>query len=69
VLHAVFSHDSHTEHISSASEDVFPTKLYDQVTPLWWGDCGQLPSTHPATLSLPLVNRTWGENRMKKLMG
>lgn len=32
-------------------------------------DLVQLPDAHPAPLSLPLVNRTGGEYRMKKLMG
>lgn len=35
----------------------------------WWADFGQLPGAHPATLLLPLLKRTWEENRMRNLIG
>lgn len=35
--------------------------------PLWWIDLGCLSDGHPATLSLPLFNRT-GEIKMEKLV-
>jgi len=31
---------------------------------LWWADLGWLPDAHAAALSLPLLNRTGGENKM-----
>ena len=36
---------------------------------VWWVDVVQLPDTHPAANSLPLLNRTEEENKMKQLMG
>lgn len=36
---------------------------------VWWLNPGQLPDTHPAVLSLPLLNRTGGENHMEKFIG
>jgi len=34
----------------------------------WWVGLGWLPGPHPATLSLPLLNRTGGENKTEKLV-
>lgn len=34
---------------------------------LWWADFGQQPGTHPASLSLPLLIRTQGENMIENL--
>jgi len=34
-----------------------------------WADLGQLPDAHPVTLSLPLINKTEEENKIKKLLG
>ena len=31
-------------------------------------DLGQLPDAHPVPLSLPFLNRTGGEKKMKKLV-
>jgi len=37
---------------------------------VWWLNLGKpWPNAHPATLSLPLVSKTWRGNRMRKLMG
>ena len=35
---------------------------------MWWVDLGQWLGTHPAALSIPLLRRTGGQNRTKKLM-
>lgn len=35
------------------------------ISKLWWIDLGQLPDTHPAALSLPLLNRTGEKIRWK----
>lgn len=32
----------------------------------WWVDLGQLPTAHPTTLLLPLLNRLEAENEMEK---
>ena len=36
---------------------------------MWWVDRGRLPGAHPAALSLTLLSRAGGENKMKKLVG
>lgn len=36
---------------------------------LWWVGRGQLPDPHPDAPSLPLLNRTGGQNKMETLMG
>ena len=36
---------------------------------VWWLNLGQLPDTYPAVLSLPLLHRIGGENKMEKLIG
>lgn len=36
---------------------------------MWWVNLGWLSDANLATLSLPLVNRTEGENNIKKLVG
>ena len=58
------------------TEQTFPLGLWgDHVgagihtAALWWVDLVQLPYAHPAALSVPLLNRTRGENKMKKLVG
>lgn len=33
---------------------------------MWWVDLGRLPDTHPAALSLPFLNKVWGENKIEK---
>lgn len=35
---------------------------------MWWVDHGRLQGTHAATVSLPLLDRTEGENRIKKVV-
>jgi len=34
---------------------------------LWWVELTWLPDAHPAALSLPLLNRVGGKNKMGKL--
>lgn len=34
-----------------------------------WVDLSQLPDAYPAALSLPLLDRTGGEEKKKKLVG
>lgn len=41
----------------------------EHVETLLWVDLGMLPDPHPAALSFPLLNKTGGENKMKKLIG
>jgi len=36
---------------------------------MWWVNPGQQPYAHAAPHSFPLLNRTGGENKMKKLEG
>jgi len=36
---------------------------------MWWVHLGWLTHAHPATLSLFLLSRTGGENKIEKLMG
>jgi len=36
---------------------------------LWWSDLGLLPELHPPRLSLPLLKKTRGQNKLEKLMG
>ena len=44
-------------------------KLKVRYVPLWWVDLVQLPDPHSVALSLLLLNRTGGENKMEKLVG
>lgn len=37
--------------------------------PLWWVDLGRLPDACSATLSVPLLDRTGGENEIEELVG
>ena len=41
--------------------------LLSKHDPLWWVKLGWLPYVHQAALSLPLLNRTGRENKIKKL--
>ena len=36
---------------------------------LWWVNLGSLPGAHQATFLLHLLNKTVGENKIKKIMG
>lgn len=40
----------------------------EHVETLLWVGLGWLPDPHPAALSFPLLNKTGGENKMKKLI-
>jgi len=35
----------------------------------WWACIAEMPDTHAATLSLPLLKRTGAENKIENLMG
>jgi len=47
-------------------ENAVPGKASGTTPALWWVDLGWLPDTYPATLSLPLLNRTEEEEKRKK---
>ena len=70
-----WSHITVLIHISQTCNRIFRPILFSNFIiysylslSLWWVDHGRLADPHPATPSLPLLNRTGGENKMEKLV-